>query len=393
VLRNAGTADPYPTAVDMSELTTSDPVPAVDPDDRPAYAIYTSGTTGTPKGVVIGRRAFAAAVRSCIRELGMNQNTRSLCVSPFHFDGSFGTLFPTAVAGGALIIPPRESLLFPRYFFRTVASEQITLTSFSPSYLRLLLPSPRLSSLIDTPLHTIGLGGEACSAADVRRLWEAVPGMRVFNRYGPTETTIMASHFEVTPESIGPGDVVPIGVPHPDVTFCLIADDGQVIDGPDEPGELYIGGIQLMAGYWGAPELTARVMRTDVIPDELVYRTGDIAVRRRDGTYVYVDRADRVIKRRSVRISLVELSEVMSRLPGVRAATCLIYDDEPELGIAAFVVADADRTAEQLRRAAAEHLPATMLPDRIELVYELPLASSSKVDERRLMRDAGLTPR
>jgi amino acid adenylation domain-containing protein len=393
VLSNAAISDPYPTAVEVSEVAASEPAPVVDPDDRPAYAIYTSGTTGAPKGVVIGRRAFAAAVRSCIRELGMDQNTRSLCVSPFHFDGSFGTLFPTAVAGGALIIPPRESLLFPRYFFRTVAREQINLTSFSPSYLRLLLANTRLSSLTDTSLRVIGIGGEACSAADVRRLWAAVPGVRVFNRYGPTETTIMASHFEVTPESIDGGDVVPIGVPHPDVTFHLVADDGHVIDGPDEPGELYIGGIQLMAGYWGAPELTASVMRTDVISGQLVYRTGDIVLRQRDGNYAYVDRADRVVKRRSVRISLVEVSEVMSRLPGVQAATCVIYDNEGELGIAAFVVTEPGRTAEQLRRAAADQLPATMIPDRIELVDELPLASSSKVDERRLLREAGLTQR
>jgi D-alanine--poly(phosphoribitol) ligase subunit 1 len=393
VLRNAATSDPYPMALDIREVVAFDPVPAVDPDDRPAYAIYTSGTTGTPKGVMIGRRAFASAVRSCIRELGMDESTRALCVSPFHFDGSFGTLFPVAVAGGALIIPPRESLLFPRYFFRAVAREQITLTSFSPSYLRLLLANPRLVSLTQTPLRIIGLGGEACSAADVRRLWAAVPGVRVFNRYGPTETTIMASHFEVTREAVSRGDIVPIGVPHPDVTFHLVADDGHVIDGPDEPGELYIGGVQLMAGYWGAPDLTASVMRTDVIPGQLVYRTGDIALRQRDGVYAYVDRADRVVKRKSVRISLVELGEVMSRLPDVRAAICVIYDSEGELGIAAFVVAEADGTAEQLRRGAAEQLPATMLPDRIELVDELPLASSSKVDERRLLVEAGLTPR
>jgi acyl-coenzyme A synthetase/AMP-(fatty) acid ligase len=134
-------------------------------------------------------------------------------------------------------------------------------------------------------------------------------------------------------------------------------------------------------------------MRTDVIAGQLVYRTGDIVLRQRDGNYAYVDRADRVVKRRSVRISLVEISEVMSRLPGVQAATCVIYDNEGELGIATFVVTEPDRTAEQLRRAAADQLPATMIPDRIELVDELPLASSSKVDERRLLREAGLTQR
>jgi D-alanine--poly(phosphoribitol) ligase subunit 1 len=394
ILCNTRTPDAHPRAVQMIELAGagSHEVPAVDPEDRPAYAIYTSGTTGTPKGVLIGRRAFAAAVRSIIEAVGFTSNTRSLCVSPFHFDGSFGTLFPTPAAGGSMVIPPRESLLFPRYFFRTIARENITLTSFSPSYLRLLLASPQLSTLAGSTLSAIGLGGEACSAADVMRLWNAAPELRVFNRYGPTETTIMASHFEVTPAGIT-GDAVPIGRPHPGVSYVLIDGDGRIIEDSGRTGELYIGGVQLMAGYWGAPELSASVLRSDVIAGQTLYRTGDIAMRRPDGNYVYVDRADRVIKRRAVRISLVELGEVFRGLPGITAATCVTYADGAELGIAAFVATQDGCTADDVRAAAMQRLPASMLPDRIELVSSLPLGSSSKVDELRLLADAGLRPR
>jgi amino acid adenylation domain-containing protein len=396
ILCNRQTPDPHPHAVQMIDLAdpgTSD-VPAVDAADLPAYAIYTSGTTGTPKGVLIGRRAFAAAVRSIIDVVGFTPSTRSLCVSPFHFDGSFGTLFPTPVAGGSLVIPPRESLLFPRYFFRTIARERITLTSFSPSYLRLLLTSPQLSTLAESTLRVVGLGGEACSAADVSRLWQAAPGLRVFNRYGPTETTIMASHFEVTPEGIA-GDAVPIGRPHPGVSFILVDSDGdgRLIDRSEEVGELYIGGVQLMVGYWGAPELSASVLRSDIVAGQTVYRTGDIAMRRPDGNYVYVDRADRVIKRHAVRISLVELGEVFRSLPGVTAATCVTYAEGADLRIAAFVAIDNGATADDVRVAAMQRLPTTMLPDRIELVSFLPLNSSSKVDERRLLTEAGLRHR
>ena len=395
VLTTSATSEPHPNAVDLTEVTAAgfSEVPPVAADDRPAYAIYTSGTTGTPKGVVIGRQAFAAAVRSTVAVMGFAPNTRSLCVSPFHFDGSFGTLFPTPAAGGSLVIPPRESLLFPRYFFRTVARERITLTSFSPSYLRLLLSSPHLSTLDGSTLEIVGLGGEACSAADVQRLWAAAPRLRVFNRYGPTETTIMASHFEVTRDVIAGGNAVPIGVPHPGVSFHLVDEHGRVIDGAGEAGELYIGGVQLMAGYWQAPDLTASVMRTDIVPGQTLYRTGDLVLRRLDGNYAYVDRADRIIKRRAVRISLVELNAILHRLPAVAAVACVMFDNYGELGIAAFVVTHPRRTAEELRRAAAEHLPDSMMPDRIELVDELPLASSSKVDERRLLAEASLPPR
>ena len=167
--------------------------------ERVAYAIYTSGTTGTPKGVLIGNAAFSAAVTAAVDALGLDQATRTLCVSPFHFDGSFGTLFPTLFAGGSVVIRPREALLFPRTFFNAVANEDITYTGFSPSYLRLLLASPQMGKLAGTTLEVVALGGEACSAADVEALWAAAPGLRVFNRYGPTETTIAVTHVELTP--------------------------------------------------------------------------------------------------------------------------------------------------------------------------------------------------
>jgi acyl-CoA synthetase (AMP-forming)/AMP-acid ligase II len=132
---------------------------ALPASSRVAYAIYTSGTTGTPKGVLIGNPAFLAAVESTAAAVGLTRSTRTLCVSPFYFDGSFGTLFPTLFAGGTAVIRPRDALLFPRTFFNAVAAESITCTGFSPSYLRLLLASPQLTSLAGSTLEVIALGG------------------------------------------------------------------------------------------------------------------------------------------------------------------------------------------------------------------------------------------
>jgi D-alanine--poly(phosphoribitol) ligase subunit 1 len=356
-----------------------------------AYAIYTSGTTGAPKGVLIGNPAFAAAVEATVEALGYNATTRALCVSPFHFDGSFGTLFPALYAGGAIVIRPREALLFPRTFFNAVKNESITATGFSPSYLRLLLASPQIGKLGESTLEVVALGGEAPSPGDIQLLWEAAPQVRVFNRYGPTETTIAVTHMLVTPESIADGSV-PMGTPHRGVSFCLVDGDGGVIDSADRVGELYIGGSQLMDGYWRAPELTAEVMRTDVLLTGTVYRTGDLAYRTGKAEYVYVDRADRVIKRQGVRISLVELGEAMRSVAGVSAAACVLFDNEGQLGIAAFVVTSGYLSELELRRAASELLPQSMLPDRIELVDDLPMTSSSKVDELRLLSTAGMLP-
>ncbi|HVA71053.1 MAG TPA: AMP-binding protein [Acidimicrobiales bacterium] len=378
--------------VAISALRSEAPAAAlVDDFARVAYMIYTSGTTGTPKGVQINSAAFGAAVRATSKALGLDRATRTLCVSPFHFDGSFGTLFPTLFAGGAVVIWPRESLLFPQTFFRTIEREEITYTGFSPSYLRLLLASPHMTKLADSSLELIALGGEAGSLADVRTLWSIAPQIRVFNRYGPTETAIAVTHVLLTPELTAEG-TVPLGSPHPDVSFYLVDDDGAIIEESNRTGELYIGGAQLMDGYWGAPTLTNDVLRSDVVPGETLYRTGDLVYRDRNDLYVYVDRADRVIKRSGVRISLIELGDAMRNLAGVSSAACVTFDDEGELGIVAFVVTDGAVSTLELRKAALEQLPENMLPNRIDLVDVLPLTSSGKLDERTLLLGAGLAP-
>jgi D-alanine--poly(phosphoribitol) ligase subunit 1 len=364
-------------------------LPAPGDGDRVVYTIYTSGTTGTPKGVRIPNGAFAAAVNATAAALCLNEQTRTLCVSPFHFDGSFATLFPTLARGGAVVIRPRDALLFPRTFFNAVTTEGITYTGFSPSYLRVLVSSKQLVKLAGSALRIIALGGEAALIADVETLWAAAPEVRVFNRYGPTETTIAVTHVELTPAMLAGGSV-PMGRPHPGVTFHLIDEAGHSVDEPGHVGELYIGGDQLMSGYWRSPELTAGVLRRDVVAGEVVYRTGDLVYRDDSGAYVYFDRADRVIKRSGVRISLVELTDVVAQIDGVAAATCVSYDEEGLLGIVAFVVVDQPVAVSELHARALDKLPHNMVPDRFEIVDALPLTSSSKVDERRLLAEARL---
>jgi len=370
--------------------TGFEPPPRASEENRSAYCIYTSGTTGHPKGVLIRHEAFTCAVLAAVRLMGFSAETRALCVSPFHFDGSFGTLFPTPAAGGSLVIPNRESLLFPRVFCRTVFEEAITHTSFSPSYLRLLLSSRELSSLSATRLGTLGLGGEAVSVADLESLWSLVPGLRVFNRYGPMEATIAVTTFEVTPEVLSRGALVPVGQPHAGVVFRLVDADGNLVERPGEVGELYIGGTQLMAGYWRDPDLTAETVRTDVVPGERLFRTRDLMYRDDWGEYVYLDRTDRVVNRKAVRISLAEIANTLRSLPEVSAAVCLPFEQTGQVAIAAFVTCAAPMSALELRREALTHLPSTMLPDVFKIVDAIPMSSAGKVDERALLIGAGL---
>jgi D-alanine--poly(phosphoribitol) ligase subunit 1 len=361
---------------------------AQDPD-RDAYMIYTSGTTGLPKGVRIPLASFGWSISATAQGLGLDASTRSLCVSPFHFDGSYATLFASLVAGGCVVIPKREQLLFVRRFFRAVHQEGITHTSFSPSYLRLVLASPKLGDLAGSALRTMGLGGEQIEIQDLVTMWDILPDLRIYNYYGPTEATIEVTTYELDRSTIGSGPV-PIGMPHPGVRFYLLDADRRVIEDSNEIGELHIAGNQLMAGYWGAASVSDAVLRSDVVPGELVYKTGDLARRDEHGRYVYVGRADDVVKRRGVRISLIELSRVLREVEGVSAVACVLIEIEGRLGIAAFVQTEPGVTVSALLELAGAQLASTMLPDRVFVVEEFPMTTAGKVDRRALLASVGL---
>jgi D-alanine--poly(phosphoribitol) ligase subunit 1 len=157
---------------------------------------------------------------------------------------------------------------------------------------------------------------------------------------------------------------------------------------PDEVGELYIGGNQLMRGYWGDDEFTLRALRDDVIPGTTVYRTGDLVYRDRQGRYVYVGRTDNVVKRNGVRVSLREVSRVLLGVDDVTGAVCLPIEQTGRLAIAAFVEASPHVTVSDVLEAAHRQLPTSMVPDEVHLRSSFPLNSSGKVDHRRLAAEA-----
>ncbi len=380
---------PTATAAEVVAASSS-PVPrAVDPG-RDAYLVYTSGTTGRPKGVRVEEQALRWAVCRCVEAVGLDETARGLAVSSFHFDGSYGLLFPVLVAGGSLFVPRREDILFLKRFFQMVLDDEITFTSFSPSYLRLAVSSRQLARLAGCHLRAVALGGEQVVAADVEKLWSVLPEVQIFNRYGPTETVVAVTTYRVTAQDAASGRI-PIGAPHRGVDFYLLDEEDRVITGAGEPGELYVGGRQLMRGYWGDEELSASVLRDDVVAGRTVYKTGDLVQRDGRGLYIYRGRLDDVVKRNGVRISLDEVAGALRSAPGVTGAWCALVDLDGSPGIAAFVEAGPEVAVETLYEAAEKQLPATMLPDEVHVVGTLPMTHQGKIDRRRLLARAGRT--
>ncbi len=358
------------------------------PEDD-AYIIYTSGTTGAPKGVVVQHSSLLAALEDSVSALGLGPGSRSACIPPVHFDGSYVVLFGLLAAGGLVTLPPRDEIVFPRRFADWIDTNAIDYVHLSPTFLRLLLGSRVLDRLAGSPLRTLGIGGEALSAADITAVWNVMPELHIFNQYGPTETTVCVTDHELSRSEVVPGEPVPIGHAHPGVSFHLLGDNGAPIREPGVVGELWIGGDQLMREYWRSPELTARVLRTDVVPGERLYRTGDLARFDSEGRFTCLGRSDDVIKRRGVRISLLEVGMAFEAAPGVDAATAVRYGPDDDCRIALFAVAPGC-SVEEIHAAGLLRLPVGMMPDSIHAVERLSATSAGKLDTRWLLRNAGL---
>ncbi|RKH38701.1 condensation domain-containing protein, partial [Corallococcus llansteffanensis] len=240
-------------------------------------------------------------------------------------------------------------------------------------------------------LRLVLVGGEAID----ERLWAQLaqaPATGFFNVYGPTECTVDTTAFQVR------ADASPtLGPPLPNVSTYVL--DAHLRPLPvGVPGELFIGGEGLARGYLHRPELTAERFIPNAFsptPGQRLYRTGDKARWRADGTLESLGRIDFQVKLRGFRLELGEVEAALRRLPGVRQALALVREDSP-VGpvLVAYLTAQPGLTldAASLRAALKQHLPDYMVPSAFVPLEDFPLTPNGKVDRKALPApDASLT--
>ena len=360
----------HPTGVCEATSTTT-----VHPDSL-ACIFHTSGSTGTPKGVGLTHRGMVLATRAIIQVKGIDRDDRWLLYKPVTFDVWCMEFFTALLSGACLQVLPADRTAAGADLLRTVRDQGSTVLFVPPSILR-VLPRERLPRV-----RTMLTGAEPVPA-EVARHWAR--DRRMFNSYGLTECGLASTWHEIRQDEVEP---VPIGRPLPGVTVQVVDDDLRPVPA-GQRGELLIGGSLLARGYLGDPAATAERF----VPDPAgvgsrACRSGDLAWQREDGALELVGRRDQQVKVSGVRIDPGEVEAAVRAHPGVDEAAVVAVRRGGETDLVAHVACRAGAAVAEadLREFLRRHLPAAMVPARIEFAEALPHTEHGKVDRRALTR-------
>ncbi len=364
--RETGTCIPWLT--EPTALENMVALPQVDAND-PALILFTSGSTGRPKGVVLSHNAVSAFVKWTAREFQISSSDRITCPSPLGFDLSTFDIFNMALCGATCVLVPDHTVWMPRFLIQFLRQARITCWYSVPSILTGMLQEGRFAEHEYPDLRVILFAGEVFPGPGVARLQAAAPQAVCANLYGPTETNVV-TWCRVPPAYDG-SQPLPIG------RACPYADVS--VDAAN--GELLAGGDSLMSGYWNRPEDTERCFVTQ--GGKCYYRTGDRVSIGLDGSYSFVGRLDRQVKRRGFRIELGEIEAALLRHEDILEAAVVAAESRHKgTVITAFVrvrVAGALNLTEA-KAYCARALPPYMVPDNILFLDVISKGSRGKID-------------
>ncbi|WP_018353335.1 amino acid adenylation domain-containing protein [Longispora albida] len=344
------------------------------PDD-PAYVIYTSGSTGQPKGCVVSHGNVVAMLDAALPLFDVDGRDRWSVFHSISFDFSVWELWGALATGATAVWVPEAAALSGEALTAFLAEKQITILSQVPSVFRSFVLGYQQAGRPPLAVRCVVFGGESADLDVTRAFARLVPGVRLVNMYGITEITVHATFAELGEDSTGN----PIGEPLPHLTISLRDPDGQPVAG-GEPGEMWIAGTGVAAGYLRRPELTAE--RFVAADGRRWYRSGDLARRGPGGSLEYLGRADQQVKLRGFRVELGEIEAVLRSHEAVRDAAVTVVTTPAG---AQFLVACAvPAVPADIREHAGRFLPRHMVPHRYVAVPALPLTPSGKLDRAAL---------
>jgi len=348
-----------------------------------AYVIYTSGSTGQPKGVMIEHKAVSNFIQGMSNRIDFSAGKTILCLTTISFD-IFGLETLLALSKGLKIIIADETQQRDMEALgKVIEGNEVEMVQMTPSRLQLLNNSGQLGCL--QTVKEILIGGEAFPPALLDSLCH-MGTAKIYNMYGPTETTIWSTVKELSPAS-----QVTIGQPIANTTIYIV-DGNHNLQPIGISGELCIGGDGLARGYLNQPELTAKKFSPNPFKaGQRMYRTGDLARWLPNGEIQCLGRMDQQVKIRGYRIELGEIEINLLKHPAIHEV--VVVDKTNDYGdyLCAYLVMSQELTNGELRDYLAQRLPEYMIPSFFLQLARIPSTPNGKVARNMLPEPQGLT--
>lgn len=374
------------TTVLKTQLISS-PKIAIQPDNLVSI-YYTSGSSGKPKGVANMHKGWVTAILSMQKELKLQPGETILQKTNLTFDDAALEIFWPLLTGGRIALLEQNLHKDPEAIIKAIIQYNVAFV---------VLVSSMLGRILDviTPAQIIAMnglrgcfgGGEALPVQMGRRYMQLnMPG-HLYNLWGATEISIGSTLYKCTLEDCVGDEQIPIGRPLLNSRVYILNTDLQKV-GEKVIGDLYVAGHGLAKGYINDPERTAKVFIEDpFVTRERMYRTGDQAYYRQDGSIQFVGRSDHQVKIRGIRVELSEIELALNAEEDIKEAAVILREDIPNIQrLTAYVVLYPEclLTTTQLKKRLEQKLPGYMIPHFIVWLDEMPLNANSKLDRLAL---------
>lgn len=348
------------------------------------YIIYTSGSTGKPKGVIL---EHYNVVRLLINSEFQYKVSEQDVWSMFHsycFDFSVWEIYGALLYGGKLLMVPKDVILNPADFLKLAKKEKVTVLSQTPGAFYNFIAEDLKTSDHDLTLRYVTFGGEALKPSLLKEWHKKYPETRLINMYGITETCVHVTFKDITDYEIE-NNISNIGFPIPTLR-TYIMDSSLKLLPVGIPGEICVAGDGLARGYLGKEELTKeRFPQNPYIPEERIYRSGDLAKRLSNGEMEYLGRIDFQVKIRGFRLEIGEIENHILKNEKVNKVIVIAKKNESnENYLVAYYVSEEAIPVGELRLFLAKDLPDYMIPAYFVHMNEIPLNANGKADKTKL---------